>query len=96
LRIVAREVLEVLSHAARLAVFKLPGGQGYVVDVQSDHPSGKVQTRIVASSPFDDLGKPIAVLNPVVSSDGRDSAFVAQSLASSQFPRWSAHRPTDG
>jgi toxin CcdB len=72
---------------ARFDLFKLPGGQGYVVDVQSDHASGKVRTRVVAPLlPLDDLGKPITHLNPVVSIDGREYAFVAQSLATLTIP----------
>jgi toxin CcdB len=41
-----------------------------------------VSTRVVVPLvPIDALGKPIAVLNPVIRIDGRDYAFVAQSLA---------------
>jgi toxin CcdB len=36
--------------------------------------------------PVADLGKPIANLNPVVRIDGRDYAFVAQSLATLTRP----------
>ena len=32
---------------ARFDLFRLPDGQGYVVDVQSDHASEKVRTRVV-------------------------------------------------
>jgi toxin CcdB len=67
---------------ARFDLFKLPDGQGYVVDVQSDQASEKVRTRVVVPLvPLSDLGTPIAYLNPVVRIDGHDYAFVAQSLA---------------
>lgn len=67
---------------ARFDLFRLPDGQGYVVDVQSDHASEKVRTRVVVPLlPVAELGTPIAHLNPVVRIDGRDHAFVAQSLA---------------
>ncbi len=67
---------------ARFDLFRLPGEQGYVVDVQSNHASEKVRTRVVVPLlPVADLGKPIAGLNPVLCIEGRDYAFVAQSLA---------------
>jgi toxin CcdB len=67
---------------ARFDLFCLPDGQGYVVDVQSDHASEKVRTRVVVPLvPVAELGTPIARLNPVVRIEGRDYAFVAQSLA---------------
>jgi toxin CcdB len=50
--------------------------------VQSNHASEKVRTRVVVPLvPVVELGKPIADLNPVLHIDGRDYAFVAQSLA---------------
>jgi len=53
-----------------------------VVDVQSDHASARVRTRVVAPLiPVDELGTPISDLNPIVRFDGRDYAFIAQSLA---------------
>lgn len=67
---------------ARFDLYELPHAQGYVVDVQSDHASTRVRTRVVAPlMPLDVLGKPIAGLNPVVRIDGRDYVFVAQSHA---------------
>jgi|tagenome__1003787_1003787.scaffolds.fasta_scaffold14098263_1 toxin CcdB len=67
---------------ARFDLFRLPGEQGYVVDVQSNHASEKVRTRVVVPLlPVADLGTPISDLNPVLRIDGRDYAFVAQSLA---------------
>lgn len=67
---------------ARYDLFKLPDDQGYVVDVQSNHASGMLRTRVVVPLvPIAELGKPIGDLNPVVRFDGRDYAFVAQSVA---------------
>ena len=67
---------------ARFDLFRLPGSQGYVVDVQSDHASEEVRTRVVVPLvPVADLGQPIAGLNPVFRIDGSDHAFVAQALA---------------
>jgi len=67
---------------ARFDLFRLPGDQGYVVDVQSNHASDKVRTRVVVPLvPVGELGVPIADLNPVLRVDDRDYAFVAQSLA---------------
>jgi toxin CcdB len=67
---------------ARFDLFRLPNDQGYVVDVQSNHASEKVRTRVVAPLvPVAELGKAIADLNPIVQIDGRAFAFVAQSLA---------------
>ena len=67
---------------ARFDLFRLPGDQGYVVDVQSNHASEKVRTRVVVPLiPVSELCKPIANLNPVLSIDGRDYAFIAQSMA---------------
>jgi toxin CcdB len=67
---------------ARFDLFRLPGDQGYVVDVQSNHASEKVRTRVVVPLlPVAELGKPVADLNPVLRIEGRDYAFVAQSLA---------------
>jgi toxin CcdB len=52
------------------------------VDVQLNHASEKVKTRVVVPlMPVAELGKPIADLNPVLEIEGRDYAFVAQSLA---------------
>lgn len=67
---------------ARFELFRLPGNQGYVVDVQSNHTSEKVRTRVVVPLvPVADLGRPIADLNPLLKIDGCDYAFVAQSMA---------------
>ncbi|MFL5256810.1 MAG: CcdB family protein [Rhodopila sp.] len=67
---------------ARFDLLALPDGQGYVVDVQSDHASARLRTRVVVPLvPLDALGPPIKDLNPVVRIDGGDYAFVAQSLA---------------
>jgi toxin CcdB len=67
---------------ARFDLFRLPANQGYVVDVQSDHASEKVMTRVVVPLvPVADIGKPIAGLNPVVRIGDCDYAFVVQSLA---------------
>jgi toxin CcdB len=67
---------------ARFDLFRLPDNQGYVVNVQSDHASENVKTRVVVPLvPVADLGKPIADLNPVVRIDDCDDAFVAQSPA---------------
>ena len=67
---------------ARFDLFALPNGQGYVVDVQSDHASAELRTRVVVPLiPVDALGKPIKNLNPVIRVDGRDYVFIAQSLA---------------
>jgi toxin CcdB len=72
---------------ARFDLFKLPGDQGYVVDVQSNHTSEKVKTRVVVPLvPVAELGKPIADLNPVLRIDDCDYAFVAQSLATLTGP----------
>lgn len=66
----------------RFDLYRLPGNEGYVVDVQSDHASGQVATRIVAPLiPVRALDAVISELNPVVAIDGQDHAFVAQSLA---------------
>jgi toxin CcdB len=67
---------------ARFDPYKLGGSEQYVVDVQSDHASKKLRTRVVAPlTPVDDLGPLISDLNPVVRIGSRDYAFVAQSLA---------------
>ena len=67
---------------ARFDLFELPGGEGYVVDVQSDHVSQQLRTRVVVPLiPISELGKPISKLNPVIRIGGRDYAFVAQSIA---------------
>jgi toxin CcdB len=72
---------------ARFDLFRLPGDQGYVVEVQSDHASTKVRTRVVVPLiPLEALGTPIASLNPIVRLDGHDYAFVAQSLATLTIP----------
>jgi toxin CcdB len=72
---------------ARFDLFRLRGEQGYVVDVQSNHASTKVRTRVVVPLiPLDELGKSIEDLNPIVRVDGRDYAFVAQSLATLTTP----------
>ncbi len=53
-----------------------------MVDVQSNHASEKVTTRVVVPLvPLDDLGRPITHLNPLVRIDDRDYAFIVQSLA---------------
>jgi toxin CcdB len=67
---------------ARFDLFRLAGDQGYVVDVQSNHASEKLRTRVVVPLvPVAKLGKVIADLNPVVRIDKEHYAFVAQSLA---------------
>lgn len=72
---------------ARFDLFRLPDDQGYVVDVQSNHASEKVRTRVVVPLvPLTELGKPITGLNPVLRIDDRDYAFVAQSLATLTLP----------
>jgi len=66
----------------RFDLYRLPGNEGHVVDVQSDHASGQVATRIVAPLiPVAELDALISDLNPVVAIDGSDHAFLAQSLA---------------
>jgi toxin CcdB len=77
---------------ARFDLFRLPNAQGYVVDVQSNHASEKVRTRVVVPLvPIADLGKTIVDLNPVVRIDERDYAFVAQSLATLTRPEMGEH-----
>lgn len=72
---------------ARFDLYRLPNDQGYVVDVQSDHASAKVRTRVVVPLvPLDVLRAPITDLNPIVPIDGRDYVFVAQSLATLTLP----------
>ncbi|HET6609794.1 MAG TPA: CcdB family protein [Rhodopila sp.] len=72
---------------ARFDLFALPGDQGYVVDVQSDHASSKLRTRVVVPLiPLDVLGKTIAGLNPIIGIEGHDYVFAAQSLATLTVP----------
>ena len=72
---------------ARFDLFRLSGDQGYVVDVQSDHVSALVQTRVVVPLiRLDVLGKPISNLNPVLCIEGHEYAFVAQSLTTLTVP----------
>jgi toxin CcdB len=72
---------------ARFDLFRLPHDQGYVVDVQSNHASEKVRTRVVVPLvPLAELGTPISDLNPLVQIDERDYVFVAQSLATLTAP----------
>ncbi len=72
---------------ARFDLFRLPGDQGYIVEVQSNHASDKVRTRVVVPLvPLDALGTPITGLNPIVRIEGRDYVFVAQSLATLTLP----------
>lgn len=67
---------------ARFDLYRLPAGGGYVVDVQSDHASTRLRTRVVVPLlPLAALGQPIAGLNPVLTIDGQDYVFLAQSLA---------------
>jgi len=67
---------------ARFDLYELRGGEGYVVDVQSDHASDRLRTRIVVPLlPLDALGSTISELNPVVRLGERDHVFVAQALA---------------
>ncbi len=67
---------------ARFDLYRLSETERYVVDVQSDHASTKLSTRVVAPlAPVGDLDALIADLNPVVRVGGKDYAFVAQSLA---------------
>lgn len=57
------------------------------MDVQSNHASNKIRTRVVVPLiPVAALGTPIADLNPIVNVDGRDYAFVAQALATLTIP----------
>jgi toxin CcdB len=63
---------------ARFDLFRPPDVQGYVVDVQSNHASEKVQARVVVPLvSVAELGKPIANPNPIVQIDDRAFAFVA-------------------
>ncbi len=67
---------------ARFDLYALPAGAGYIVDVQSDHASEHVRTRVVAPLlPVEELGRPIAKLNPTLRLGARDYALVVQSLA---------------
>ncbi len=67
---------------ARFDLYRLSESEHYVVDVQSDHASAKLRTRVVASLiPVDEFGALISDLNPVVRLGSTDYAFVAQSLA---------------
>ena len=67
---------------ARFDLFALPDGAGYVVDVQSDHASQHVHTRVVVPLiPLSVLGTPISKLNPIIMVEGTEYAFVAQSIA---------------
>ena len=67
---------EVLTKVARLDLFRLSGNQGYVVDIQSNHVSGKTRTRVIVPLiPLDALGEPITGINPVVRVDGHGAPF---------------------
>ena len=67
---------------ARFDLYELPSLGQYVVDVQSDHASANLRTRVVAPLiPVDELDASISDLNPVVRLGALDYAFVAQSLA---------------
>ncbi len=67
---------------ARFDLYSLPRENGYIVDVQFDHASGKLRTRVVVLLIlFEVLAKPIVDLNPVVGIYGARYVFVAQSLA---------------
>ncbi len=77
---------------ARFDLYRLPAGQQLVVDVQSDHASAKIGTRVVAPLiPVDELGALITGLNPVIRIHERDYAFVAQSLATLTKPELGEH-----
>ena len=77
---------------ARFDLFRLPDDRGYVVDVQSDHASTKLRTRVVVPLiPLAALSKPITGLNPIVRVDGQDYVFVAQSLATLTLPEIGQH-----
>ena len=66
----------------RFDLYRPPTGQQLVMDVQSDHVSAKVGTRVVAPLiSVDELGALITGLNAVIRIHDRDYAFVAQSLA---------------
>lgn len=72
---------------ARFDLFQLPNDQGYVVEVQSDHASATVRTRVVVPLiPLEVLRRPITDLNPIVRVDDRDYVFVAQALATLTLP----------
>ena len=67
---------------ARFDLHKLPDEQGYVIDVQSNHASAKLRTRVVVPLiPLRVLGHPITSLNPIIHFDGLNYVFMAQSLA---------------
>ncbi len=67
---------------ARFDLYRLAGGRGYVVDVQSDHASARLRTRVVVPLiPVEALGALISDLNPVVRIGERDFACLVQSLA---------------
>jgi toxin CcdB len=58
-----------------------------VVDVQSDHASAKVNTRVVAPLlPVEAIRLVISELNPVLRIGEQDFAFLAQSLATLTKP----------
>jgi toxin CcdB len=58
---------------ARFDLYRLAEGQGYVVDVQSDHASEMVGTRVVAPlMPVEEIGPLISELNPVLRIGDRD------------------------
>ncbi len=72
---------------ARFDLYKLNGSEQYVVDVQSNHASTKLRTRVVAPLvPVGDLRTLISDLNPVVRLGSEDYAFIAQSLATLTKP----------
>ena len=72
---------------AQFDLFMLPDDQGYVVEVQSDHTSGRVRTGIVVPLvPRASIGTPITDINPIVSIDGQDYVFLAQSIATVTVP----------
>jgi toxin CcdB len=77
----ARKLPKVLT-LPRFDLYQLPGSDQLVVDVQSDHVSSRLRTRVVAPLlAVEHLGASIVGLNPVLRVNDRDYAFVAQSLA---------------
>jgi toxin CcdB len=67
---------------ARFDLYRLRQGDRLIVDVQSDHASTMLRTRVVVPLiPVDELDNLIAVLNPIVECNGNNYAFAAQAIA---------------
>lgn len=70
---------------ARFDFYRMPRGQGFLVDVQADILSDLRTRLVVPLRPLPEIGKPMTRLNPTFKIDGKIFLLMPQQMAAIPF-----------